>query len=193
VGYDSGLPVAARGVRLEFSLAANPSVVSSLNLAKGPGGAWTGQGTSLSIDGVWDIDVLVQEAATAVDVSLRLRTRLPAEDITVSSQPGQPTLYTIKLSDGSSLQAYLVQLVPGRDAVHFTFLRASGKEEPITSATATAIAPGGADQLLRLTRLGQGHFVTYPRLTPGRWSFRINALPADGQPLSGYFSPTIRP
>jgi copper transport protein len=76
--YDTGSPLPARTVRLEFSLPSNPNVASSLTLAPGTGGTWTGQGTNLSIDGQWDIDVVVQEAATAVDVPLRLRTRTPA-------------------------------------------------------------------------------------------------------------------
>jgi copper transport protein len=193
VGYDSGRPLPARGVRLEFSLPANPTVASSLNLARRTGGTWTGQGTNLSIDGQWDIDVVVQQAATAVDVSLRLRTQLPPEHITISRQPGGPTVYTIQLSNGRSLQAYLVQLGPGHGAVHFTFLQASGKEEPITSASATAITPGGADQPLKLTRLASGQFVAFPSLTPGRWTFRINATPAHRETLSGYFSQTVRP
>ena len=190
--YDSGRPLRARGVRLEFSLPSNPTVASALNLTPGPGGTWTGQGTNLSIDGQWDIDVVVQEAATAVDVSLRLRTRLPPEHITVSRQPGQPALYTIQLGHGRSLQTY-VQQITSRGFVHFTFFRASGKEDPITSASATAITPAGADQPLRLIRLASGHFVASLSLTPGRWTFRINAIPASGQPLSGYFSQTIRP
>ena len=191
VGYDSGRPLPARGVRLEFSLPSNPNVASSLNLARATGGTWTGQGTNLSIDGQWDIDVVVQEAATAVDVSLRLRTRLPPERITVSRQPGQPALYTIQLGNGRSLQAYLQQLAPGHGLVHFTFFGASGKEEPITSAKAAAVTPAGADQPLRLIRLGSGHFAANLSLTPGRWTFRIDAVPAGGQPLSGYFSQTI--
>ena len=133
----------------------NPNVASSLNLARATGGTWTGQGTNLSIDGQWDIDVVVQQAATAVDVSLRLRTRLPPERITVSRQPGQQALYTIQLGHGRSLQAYLQQLAPGHGLVHFTFFEASGKEEPITSAKAAAVTPAGADQPLKLTRLAQ--------------------------------------
>jgi copper transport protein len=191
VGYDSGRPLPARGVRLEFSLPSNPTVASSLNLAPGPGGTWTGQGTNLSIDGQWDIDVVIQQAATAVDVPLRLRTRLPPEHIAVSRQPGQPTLYTIQLGNGRSLQTYLQQPLPGQGLVHFTFFQASGKEEPITSASATAITPAGADQPLKLARLASGHFVANLGLTPGQWTFRINATPAHGQPLSGYFSQTI--
>jgi copper transport protein len=191
LGYDSGRPLPARGVRLEFSLPSNPTVASSLNLARSPGGTWTGQGTNLSIDGQWDIDVVVQQAATAVDVALRLRTRLPPEHITVSRQPGQPTLYTIQLGNGRSLQTYLQQPLPGQGLVHFTFFQASGQEEPITSASATAITPAGADQPLKLARLASGHFVANLSLTPGQWTFRINATTAGGQPLSGYFSPTI--
>jgi nitrogen fixation protein FixH len=83
--------------------------------------------------------------------------------------------------------------VLGRDVVHFTFFLASGQEQPITSASAMAITPGGADQPLKLARLTSGHFAASTRLTPGRWTFRITAVPADGQPQSGYFSQTIRP
>jgi copper transport protein len=193
VGYDSGRPIPARDVRLEFSLPSNPIVASSLNLARGPGGTWTGQGTNLSIDGQWDIDVVIQQAATAVDAPLRLRTRLPPEHITVSRQPGQPALYTIQLGNGRSLQTYLQQPLPGQGLVHFTFFQASGQEEPITSASATAITPAGADQPLKLARLASGHFVANLSLTPGQWTFRINVATAGGQPLSGYFSQSVPP
>jgi nitrogen fixation protein FixH len=189
--YDSGRPFPARSVRLEFSLPSNPNVTSSLSLARTTAGTWTGHGTNLSIDGQWSIDVVIQEAATAVDVPLRLRTRLPPEHITVSRQPGAPTLYTIQLGNGQSLQTYLEVTAPGHGVVHFTFFRASGKEQPITSASATAITPGGADQSLKLIRLTSGHFAANLRLTPGRWTFRIGAVPAGGQPLSGYFSQVV--
>jgi copper transport protein len=191
--YDTRRPLPARAVRLEFSLPSNPDVASSLNLARGPGGTWNGQGTNLSIDGQWAIDVVIQQAASAVDVPLRLRTRLPPEHITAASQPGAPTLYTIQLAEGRSLQAYLEQPAPGRGVAHFTFFQASGKEQPITSASATAITPAGADQPLELIRLSSGHFAANLRLTPGRWTFRIAAVPAGGQPQSGYFSQTVRP
>jgi hypothetical protein len=138
-----------------------------------------------------DIDVVIQQAATGLDVALRFRTRLPPEHMTVSRQPGQPALYTIQLGNGRSLQTYLQQPLPGQGLVHFTFFEASGKEEPITSASATAVAPGGADQPLKLVRLARGHFVANLSLAPGRWTFHINATSAGGQPLSGYFSQTV--
>jgi nitrogen fixation protein FixH len=104
-----------------------------------------------------------------------------------------PTLYTIQLADGRSLQTYLEQTAPGRGVVHFTFFQASGKEEPITSASATAITPAGANQPLKLIRFDSGHFAANLRLTPGRWTFSVDGVPARGQPMSGYFSQTFRP
>jgi copper transport protein len=191
--YDSGRSLPARSVRLEFSLPSNPNVASSLSLTRTAAGTWTGRGTNLSIDGQWSIDVVVQQATTATDISLRLRTRLPPEQITVSRSPGLPVLYTIKLRNGLSLQTYLDPAKPGPSTVHFTFFRASGEEEPITSASAETITPGGADMPLKLIRLTSGHFAANLGLTPGRWTFSIDAVPAGGQPLSGYFSQAIRP
>ena len=49
----------------------------------------------------------IAQATTAVEVPLKLRTRLPPEQISVSRVPGQPTLYTIALSGGASLQTYV--------------------------------------------------------------------------------------
>jgi copper transport protein len=191
--YDSDRPLPARSVRLEFSLPSNPNVASSLSLTRTAAGTWTGRGTNLSIDGQWSIDVVIQQATTATDIPLRLRTRLPPEQITVSRSPGLPVLYTIKLRNGLSLQTYLDPAKPGPSTVHFTFFRASGEEEPITSASAETITPGGADRPLKLIRLTSGHFAANLDLTPGRWTFSIDAVPAGGQPLSGYFSQAIRP
>jgi copper transport protein len=73
--YGTGRPIPARAVRLEFSLASNPNVSSSLSLSRANGAAWTGLGTNLSIVGQWQVNVVIQQAATAVDVLLWLRTR----------------------------------------------------------------------------------------------------------------------
>ena len=107
-------------------------MASSLNLARATAGTWTAQGTNLSIDGPWDVDVVVQEAATAVDAPLRLRTRLPPEHITVSRAPGLPTLYTIQLGDGRSLQTYMEPggPGPGNGVVHYTFFQSSEARRP---------------------------------------------------------------
>jgi len=69
----------ARAVELDFSLPARPSVQpSTLALAQGPGGLWRGGGFELSVEGTWTIEVVIQEATTAVTVPLTLEVNAPA-------------------------------------------------------------------------------------------------------------------
>jgi nitrogen fixation protein FixH len=189
--FDSGRPVLARRVRLEFSLTSNPAVASELDLARGAGGSWTGRGTNLSIAGQWDVTVVIQEAATAVDVQLRLRTRLQPEQLTVSRVAGQPALYTVRLARGYSIQGYLDPVQLGAGVAHFTFFAPSGGEAVVSTARAEATTPAGASQPLKLIRFSKGHFLANLHLTPGFWTFRIDATAAGGQALSGYYSQTI--
>ena len=192
VDFDTGRPVAARSVQLQFSFPANPNVSSVLDLAKGAGGTWSGRGTNMSIQGQWDIQVVVQEATTAVNVSLHLRTALPPEQITTQPATGQPTLYTIQLGGGLSLQTYVDPgTKPGPNVVHFTFFQSSGSEEAIASATASAITPSGADRNLKLIRFDKGHFASNATLTTGTWTFQISARTGDGKSLSAYFTQRI--
>src|SRR5205823_920605 len=89
VGWE--IVVAANGGALAFSLPARPDVGSStLDLRKGQGGMWSANGTNLSIQGRWDVVVTVQGSSGAVQVPLKVQTRLPPEKIQVSTQAGQP-------------------------------------------------------------------------------------------------------
>ncbi len=193
--YDSGKPVAATAVQLQFRLPGRPEIGSpQLDLKRSPSGAWTGQGTVLSIDGTWEVTVLVQEASGAVTVPLRVRTQLPPEDIQVQpGSSGQPTIYTISLAGGASVQTYID---PGTEAgpnvVHFTFFQADGNELPLASATALATPPAGAATDLPLVRFSSGHFVANTKLTSGPWRFQITATGKDGATYSAYFEQTIQ-
>jgi nitrogen fixation protein FixH len=194
VDYDTGRPVSATGVQLRFSLPDRPELgTPTLDLSKEAPGLWAEHGTVLSMDGRWDVEVLVQEATGAVTVPLELQTRLPPEHIQVMpGSSGQPTIYTISLAAGASLQAYVDPGTPGPNAVHFTFFQANGDEQPIASATATAIPPAGPASDLPLIRFDPGHFVANTSLVPGRWRFQINATTADGTPYSAYFDQSLR-
>jgi len=94
---------------------------------------------------------------------------------------GLPTLYTIQLNNGRGLQAYLEQIEPGHGVVHFTFFQGPEREAAITTAKAAAVTPAGADRRLTLIRLDKGRFAANLRVTPGRWTFRIDAITADGR------------
>jgi nitrogen fixation protein FixH len=190
--FDTGEPVAAQSVQLQFSLPSNPDVASTLDLRRTAAGAWAGTGTNLSIDGPWNVQVVIQGAATSTDVSLSLRTRLPPEHVTSQAASGQPTIYTISLPGGRELQTYVDPGRSGRNTVHYTFFNASGNEQPISRATASAEAPSGATANTKLLRLSAGHFAANVTLGAGRWIFFIDATTSDGTPLTAYFVHTIR-
>jgi nitrogen fixation protein FixH len=89
--------------------------------------------------------------------------------------PGQPTLYTITLAAGGTLQGYIDPGQRGPNTVHFTFFNPSGDEQPTSKARATMTRQSGAPEALTLIRLGPGHFAANVDLEPGRVSFAIDA------------------
>jgi copper transport protein len=192
--YDTGVPLDATSVSLTFKLSGHPELGSpSQDLSRTASGVWTGEGTPLSMPGAWDVSVLIQDRAGSVVVPLEVQTRAPPQHIEVTRAPGQPTLYTITLPGGLSLQTYIDPGTPGNNVVHFTFFQPSGDEQPIASATATATTPAGDTEDLPLIRFDPGHFVANTRLDEGHWRFGIQATTKEGVPLSASFEQTISP
>lgn len=191
--YDTGQPVPATAVQLTFALPGRPEIGSpQLDLQPATPGVWTGEGTVLSMDGRWDVTVLIQEATGAVTVPLTLQTRLPPQQIQVQpGASGQPTIYTITLAGGVTVQTYVDPGTSGNNVVHFTFFQPDGKELPITSATAVATPPGGAVADLPLIRFDPGHFVANTTLVSGTWRFQVSATAQDGTLYAAYFDHTI--
>jgi copper transport protein len=192
VNYDSGEPFPARRVQLRFSLPSKPDLgESTLDLTRGSDGTWSGRGGSLVAPGRWSVTTLVQGAGSAVTVPLQLETRAPPQKVEVSQVPGQPTVYTITLAQGGTLQSYADPGRAGRNQVHFTFFGADGNEQPVGEAEATARPPSGAETRLELLRLGSGHFVANTDLTAGRWGFAIDAELRGGVAASARFEQVI--
>src|SRR5207302_6079794 len=121
VDYDTGRPVSATGVTLTFTLPGNPNIGSTLALHRS-GNTWTGSSTVLSMQGRWNVQALVQKPNGGVQVPLTVQTRLPQEQIQASPGAGsQPTLYTLQLCGGNSLQGSLDRKCAGATPAHFTF------------------------------------------------------------------------
>ncbi|MDP9207508.1 MAG: CopD family protein, partial [Actinomycetota bacterium] len=174
--YDSGEDWPATRVALRFTLRGQPEVGSStLELTKAGDGRWTGQGSQLSIAGSWVVVGLVEGSGPAVTVPMELETRTAPQPVKVSEVPGQPTLYTITLAVGGTLQGYIDPGRTGPNTVHFTFFNPSGDEQPTTKARATMTTRSGGPEALTLIRLGPGHFAANVDLEPGRVSFAIDA------------------
>ena len=189
--YDSGEDWPATRVALRFTPRGNPDVgASTLELSRGEDGLWKGQGSQLSIAGTWAVVGLVEGSGPAVTVPMELKTRTAPQPVKVSEVPGQPTLYTITLAAGGTLQGYIDPGRPGPNTVHFTYFNQSGDEQPADKARATMTGPSGRSEALTLIRLGPGHFAANVDLEPGRVSFAIEATAARTQ-RGGQFQQVI--
>jgi nitrogen fixation protein FixH len=190
--YDTGEPVDARQVILTFSLPDRPEVRARLDLERAEDETWQADGTALSLDGIWNVDVLVEGATGSVEVPLHVSPRPPGQRVEISRAEGQPDLYTIHLSGGVSIQAYVDPGEPGRtNQVHVTVFDAAGMELPLHHA-ALEIAPADHAPITpELLQLSPGHFVANVDIEPGTSSFRIVALTADGRGLVASFEQTF--
>jgi hypothetical protein len=195
VDYDSGQPIPATRVSLSFTLPSRPDVgASALDLKKTPDGRWQGQGI-LSIAGRWSITALVHGPSGSVTVPLQLQPRAAegtSPQVKISKAPGQPTVYTIALQRGSSLQAYLDPGKPGPNVLHLTYFAANGSEQPMFEVKATATNPAGATADLSLSRFSAGHLVSNLNLNPGRWSFSIVGTSKAGDLTDARFEQVIQ-
>jgi copper transport protein len=195
VDYDSGQPIPASRVSLGFTLPSRPDVgASTLELEKAPDGRWQGQGI-LSIAGRWSITALVQWPGGSVTVPLQLQPRAApgtSPGVKISKVPGQPTVYTIALQRGSSLQAYLDPGKPGPNVLHLTYFAANGSEQPMFEVAAKATNPAGATTDLTLSRFSSGHYASNVNLGAGRWSFAVNATSKEGDLTDARFEQVIQ-
>ena len=192
--YDSRAPVAASSVSLRFRLPARPDLGdSTLPLPSTGPGVFAAQGANLSIDGAWEVTVVVQRASGGTEVPLTLTTRQPPEQIDVSRFAGAPTLYTLHLSAGRSMQVYLD---PGKAGVHInefhvTVVAADSTELAVRDLSASATAPGAAiASPLPVRRLDPtGHFVAdVLDAVAGSYRFDVVATAATGEQLEGHFT-----
>jgi hypothetical protein len=190
--YDSGEPVDARRVTLSFSLPDRPEVSSTLQLERGEEGTWQAASTSLSLDGTWNVDVLVEGSADSVQVPLEVTPTLPGQRVNVSRTEGQPDLYTITFDDGVSIQAYVDPGVPGQtNQVHVTAFDADGTELALHHVELEIVPPSATPFLPELLSLSPGHVVANVEIEPGTSTFRIMVLTGSGAELSTSFDQTF--
>jgi copper transport protein len=174
--YDSGEDWPATRVALRLTPRGQAEIgTSTLDLTRDGEGLWQGQGSQLSIAGNWVVVGLVEGSGPTVTVPMELKTRTVPQPVKVSEVPGQPTLYTITLAAGGTLQGYIDPGRTGPNTVHFTFFNPNGDEQPTDKARARMTRQSGAPEALTLIRLGPGHFAANVDLDPGRVSFAIDA------------------
>jgi hypothetical protein len=189
--FDSGAPLDATDVSLRFEPVGIAGVGASTLDLMHHGDRWMGNGSQVSIAGVWTITVVVQTASAGTEISLTLVTALPDQAITVSTAAGQPDIYTVRYPDGEQIQLYNDPGTPGTDELHLTAFDADGVELPLKSAVMVAVAPDGTASSVPTRRFSAGHFVGDLTLTTGTWTFFVQAAARDGRVLVASFEQTI--
>jgi copper transport protein len=195
--YDNGAPVDAQGVTLRFALGERPDLgQSTLRLKRDASGVYTGNSANLAIDGTWTVTVIVQRSSGGTEIPLSVTTRQPPERIDVQRNGALPTIYTLHLPEGRSLQSYLD---PGHRDIHLnefhvTAIGPDGNELAVADVSVTATSPGTHVAIpLTVRRLDPlGHFVAdLVDAKTGSYRFAVVATTKDGEALQGHFTVAV--
>ncbi len=179
--FDSGAVVVPDSVALRFTLPSRPDIGGSrLDLQQQADGSYSASGTNLSIDGAWNVTAVISRGSSAVEVPFKITTRIVRQPVDVSTQPGLPTIYTVHLQAGLTVQLYLDPGTAGSNDIHATFFDAQGNELPVASAT-IAIGPEGQTPVSVTPRMLElGHFVGTQTLAAGKYLLTVAGPAPDG-------------
>ena len=194
VDPDSGVPEPADKVTLRFAIPGRPGISGSrLDLLPTGPGTFAATGANLSLDGTWNVTALVVQGLASVEVPLQLTPAPAAQPVDVSAQAGLPTIYTVHLPGGLTMQSYLDPGTAGPNEVHATFFDAAGTELPVKQAGMVIAPLGGPQQVLTERMLEPGHFVADVALTAGPYGLIVTGTAPDGTLLSAGLAVTMAP
>jgi copper transport protein len=188
--YDTGASVHASSVRLQFMQPLRPQLgESTLTLVRQSDGSFASRGTNLSLSGIWEVAVVIENAQRSTEVHLQLITLTPAPLVTATHFKGLPTLYSIRLQNGWLAQVYIDPDKAGADQFHVTFFANANEtsELQISSTTLGMTTPRGTPTILVSRRLDPiGHFVADATVPAVATRFDILATTPSGQAITTY-------
>ena len=193
--YDTGAPVAsATGVTLRFAFPGRSDVGSSrLDLPGVAPGVFSATGSNLSLVGAWQVTALVVNGTASVEVDLQLVTRTTPATIDVNAVAGLPTIYTVHLSAGRTVQFYLDPGTAGANEVHTTFFDAAGNELPVQTVVMVLGPKGGPATALDPRQLEPGHFVADTTLAAGTYTLSVAGPAPNGDQLTTQLDMPVTP
>ena len=183
--YDTGAAVAATDVQLHFALLDRPDIgPSDLTLPRVGSGSFAASGSNLSIEGTWAVTALVDDGLASVEVPLQIVARTAPQVVDVVRAPGNPTLYTIHLGAGRTVQVYLDPDKPATsNDFHVTYFDAGGNELPVSSIAISAGPSSGPTRALTVRTLEPGHVVATLEVGTGPETFVIVGTAPGGATL----------
>jgi copper transport protein len=193
--FDTGAPLAAAtGVSLRFTFPGRSDVGSSrLDLPAIAPGVFSATGSNLSLVGAWQVTALVVNGTASVEVDLDLITRTAPATIDVNAVAGLPTIYTVHLSAGRSIQVYLDPGTAGANEVHSTFFDAAGNELPVQTIVMVLGPKGGSAAALDPRQLEPGHFVADTTLATGTYTLSVAGPAPNGDQLTTQLDIPVTP
>src|SRR5579862_264675 len=193
--YDTGAPVAsATGVTLRFAFPGRSDVgTSRLDLPEVAPGVFSATGSNLSLVGAWQVTALVVNGTASVEVDLQLVTRTTPATIDVNAVAGLPTIYTVHLSAGRTVQFYLDPGTAGANEVHTTFFDAAGNELPVQTVVMVLGPKGGPATALDPRQLEPGHFVADTTLAAGTYTLSVAGPAPNGDQLTTQLDMPVTP
>ena len=193
--YDTGVPVAsATGVSLRFAFPGRSDVgTSRLDLPEVSPGVFSATGSNLSLVGAWQVTALVVNGTASVEVDLELVTRTTPATIDVNAVAGLPTIYTVHLSAGRSIQVYLDPGTAGANEVHTTLFDAAGNELPVQTIVMVLGPKGEPATALHPRQLEPGHFVADTTLAAGTYTLSVSGPAPNGDQLTTQLDIPVTP
>jgi copper transport protein len=183
VDYDTGKPIDASALRLSFSIPSRPDLgASTLTLTNSGNGVFTGSGANLSLEGTWRIAAFVTEPTSSAEIDLSATVHSPPEQIDVNRVPGLPTLYTVHLGSGQTVQIYLDPGTPGDNLLHATWFGADGHEMPVSDVAMSEVSPSSATLTPQI--LDSGHEAAPVNVASLPATFEITATGPGGSSFS---------
>jgi hypothetical protein len=171
-------------VTLRFSIPARSDVGGSrLDLVPAGAGVFSATGGNLSLDGAWQVTAVVARGTASVEVPLVVLAQATRQQVDVNRVTGIPTIYTIHLTAGRTVQVYLDPDKPGQNDFHVTFFDAAGTELPATNIGVTVASGSGAPRQLTVRTLEPGHVVATLSVPPAPQVFAIVGTAPGGDPL----------
>jgi uncharacterized membrane protein len=186
--FDSGDPVSARRVTLWFSFVDGPLPQSQLVLDRKAPGVYVAEGANLSLDGRWEVSVVIEQEQGSLEVPLEIATACRAEEIV---DPGRAPIWVMQVGEGRTVQSYIDPGPDGLQDVHVTFFDAKGRELQVAKAPSVTAVMGDEEISIDVRRFGPGHFVASGKLDAGEWHLQIVAT-LQGQQVSACFEETIK-
>jgi hypothetical protein len=179
--YDTGDPVHAERVSLQFAAVDDPDQAPSmLELRPAPGDIYAGSGANLVFDGRWRITVLIEREGNSVEIPLDVETRGLPQFVSVLRPPGRAPDYTVQVRPGGHVRFTPDPERAGASRIFVTCFDGIYESQPIDDIVVTAAAGSDPLRQLRVERVDRNKFVADLELRRGRNRIAAVARRPDG-------------